>query len=63
MKARELIEILKESPEAEVIVTTSNFEMGQNHVKLMYASKWKMKKVSKRFKDAFDYEYSRAYRR
>jgi len=59
MKAKELIKILKHDPEAEVIVTTDNFEMGHNKVALQpyKISKWKMKKVVKRFTDAFDHEH------
>lgn len=55
MKAKELIKILKENLEAEVVVTTSNFEQGHSNVALTNVSRWKMKRVSKRFIDAFDH--------
>ena len=56
MKAKELIKILKADPEAEIIVTTDNFEQGHNKVSLLSVAKWRMKKVQKEFVDAFDHE-------
>lgn len=54
MKAKELIEILQKDPEAEVVITTSNFEQGHAKVALGHVSKWKMKKIRRQFRDAFD---------
>lgn len=56
MKAKDLIKLLEENPDAEVVVTTDNFEQGQSKISLEHVSKWKMKKVNKRFVDAFDHE-------
>lgn len=54
MKAKDLIKILEENPNAEVVVTTDNFEQGHSKVSLEHILKWRMKKVNKRFVDAFD---------
>lgn len=54
MKAKELIKILQKDPEAEVLVTTDNFEQGHAKVELTHVLKWRMKKIRKQFKDAFD---------
>jgi hypothetical protein len=54
MKAKELIEILQADPEAEVLVTTDNFEMGHAKVRLEYVSKWRMQETTRPFRDAFD---------
>lgn len=54
MKAKDLIKILQADPEAEVLVTTNNFEMGHAKVKLEHVSKWRMKNASRPFRDAFD---------
>ena len=54
MKAKELIKILQEDPEAEVVVTTGNFEMGHSKVRLDHVLKWRMKNVRRIFRDAFD---------
>lgn len=56
MKAKDLIKILEEDPEAEVLVTTDNFEQGHAKISLKEncICKWKMKKVLRKFRDAFD---------
>ena len=58
MKTKDLIKKLKElDPEAEVIVTSSNFE--QNHAKVLVTSVHQYNGGSKRqqaFRDAFDNE-------
>lgn len=57
MTAQELINKLKEfPPDAEVLVPTSNFEKGNSSVSAQYVTKQKMRKESKRFRDAFDGE-------
>ena len=55
MKAKELIEILKKHPEAEIITTSSNFELRGALVSVKCDSEpRKVMKKLKQFRDAFD---------
>jgi hypothetical protein len=54
MKAKELAEILLKTPEAEVVVTSSNFEMNREIVAISCVYTTKLKKEKAHFRDAFD---------
>lgn len=61
MIVKELIEKLQQYPEdAEVITTSSNFELNYSLVPVISVYACKLKKVKKTFIDAFDYlEYEK----
>jgi hypothetical protein len=57
MKAKDLAKKLMENPEAEVIVTSDNFELNGNMIPVSSVHPYKGRIESKQFRDAFDYEY------
>ena len=57
MKAKELAKLLMENPEAEVIITSDNFELNHSLIPVSRVHPLKGRIDSKQFMDAFDYEY------
>lgn len=57
MKVKDLIKKLGDvDQDAEVVVTTSNFEQGNSKIPASYVHTYKGEVVSERFRDAFDNE-------